>query len=89
MPGKLCNGVATDQPYINRSRAYCEGFSYRLGDTAANRPKINNPYGTDQATASADWDLGWDNCDGNADSILTRVETGCCPGEGQTVPGAI
>lgn len=85
MPGKLCNGVATDQPYINRSRAYCQGFLFRLQGTAVNRPKENNPYGVGQPTAAADWDLGWDNCNAEAGNSLTRAETGCCPGEGQTV----
>lgn len=88
MPGSLCNGKDTDQPYINRSRAYCQGFLYRLGGTAAARPKTNNPYGADQETAKVDWDLGWDTCDGAANTTLTRAVSGCCPGEGQTVPGA-
>ncbi len=88
MPGTLCNGVDTDQPYINRSRAYCQGFLYRLEGTENSRPKANNPYGTDQATAQADWNRGWDNCEARKGNTLTRADTGCCPGEGQTVAAA-
>ena len=88
MPGALCNGKDTDQPYINRSRAYCQGQQYRLSGTAAARPKTNNPYGAEQPVAKIDWDRGWDAIDAQADQVLTRATTGCCPGEGQTVPGA-
>ena len=85
MPGTLCNGVDTDQPYINRSRAYCQGFLYRLEGTAVAKPKTDNPYGADQEVAKVDWDTGWDNCNAQAGNALTRAMTGCCPGEGQTV----
>ncbi len=34
MPGKLCNGVAADQPYVNDSKAYCEGRGYATGGGA-------------------------------------------------------
>ena len=88
MPGTLCNGQPTQQPYINRSRAYCQGQQYRLSGTAAARPKTNNPYGADQEVAKVDWDKGWDDMDAAGGTTLTRAVTGCCPGEGQTVPGA-
>jgi len=88
MPGVLCNGVPTDQPYINRSRAYCEGFSYRLLGTELTNPKTDNPHATG-STAAADWDLGWDNCEAQSGNTLTRAETGCCQGEGQTVQAGV
>ena len=86
MPGSLCNGVDTDQPYINRSRAYCQGFLYRLGGTAIARPITDNPYdATERPTNNKDWNTGWNACEAQAGNTLTRAETGCCPGEGQTV----
>ena len=87
MAGKMYDGrdVTTARNGVpNNSKAYCEGMWYRAGDTALNRPKVNNPHqpGSEAATA---WDAGWDVADAAGGGQLGKDEAGPCGGAGTAV----
>ncbi len=82
MPGVFCNGVDTDQPLVNVSHAYCEGFYARALSNAASN--IYNQ--TETPTDYAEYQRGLDNAAALAGQTLTRANCGCCAGEGLTVP---
>lgn len=83
MPGVLCNGVGTDQPYVKDAHAYCEGQIYRRGGTRAERPSTDNPHSqTGNPVAYADWNRGWQKVDDANGTTLTRADVGCCDGAG-------
>lgn len=87
MAGKFSHGADTEQPApVIRSRAYCEGFNYRISDTSLNNPITDNPYSaTADPTANKDWDTGWSDGDALALSTLTADDCGPCAGSGVTV----
>lgn len=86
MPGVFCNGVDTDQPFVQESKAYAQGVEYRLGDTELARPKSDNPYDINERPVEhAAWNNGWDAVNGRATQPLRREDVGCAAGEGVIV----
>ena len=82
MPGVYCNGVDTDQPLVNVSHAYCEGFYARCLSASA-----TNPYSqTGTPVDYAEYQRGLDNAAALAGQTVTRAQCGCCAGSGLTVP---
>ena len=58
MPGKLCNGTPTDQPYISNSRAYCEGRAAAVAGALI----TTNPHALEPDKSF--WDDGWNSYNG-------------------------
>lgn len=58
--GNRCNGVPLDQPFVNESRAYCEGRAANARGVL----KTSNPLAHDPR-AEALWDDGWDSWNEN------------------------
>ena len=54
--GNRCNGVGTDQPFVNESRAYCDGRTA----AAQGALKATNPFAHDPRNETL-WDDGWDS----------------------------
>lgn len=70
MPGKLCNGVATDSPWLKESKSYCEGRNAATNGAAQN----TNPHPS--GTRDYDmWDSGWQSYNGGTGNALPRD---CC-----------
>jgi len=78
MPGKEYTGVGSTNRFNPRhQKAFCDGMAYRLGDTAANRPKANNPFSTStENEAKLAWDAGWDSAHANAGGALVPLNCG-------------
>ena len=71
MPGKFCNGVPADQPYVRESRAYCEGREAAYGGAVLG----DNPHPV--GTRDHDlWDSGHASYAGGVGSPLAQD---CCP----------
>lgn len=70
MPGKLCNGTATDSPKLKESKAYCEGRKAAIdGDALGDNP---HPVGESDHDA---WDAGHASYAGGVGTALPRD---CC-----------
>ncbi len=82
MPGSLCNGVPTDQPYVKRSNSYCRGFYDRALVSSPTNPFDQ----TENPVDFGDYAQGVTDCSAFAGSTLTRADVACCAGSGLTVP---
>jgi hypothetical protein len=79
MPGKLCNGVPTHQPYVSNAWAYCEGMAYRASGTAAAKPITGNPHSaTGDPVDWQNWNRGWTAADGESGGTIPALVAGCC-----------
>ena len=75
MPGKsdshtaaTAAGLGQYFPGSKEYRAWDEGWQYRYGGTAVQRPVTDNPYTSDlgKVAEKAAWDHGWNEADGNS-----------------------
>lgn len=68
-------------PGSKEGRAWDEGFRYRYGGTAAQRPSTDNPYNSADFPAEFDgWDAGWSTADANsAGTRFMPATTGAPP----------
>lgn len=82
MPGKECNGVATDQPYEKQGNSYCRGFYDRALSNSPTNPFVQ----AEDPVGFADYARGVTDCAAFAGSTLTADDTACCAGAGLTVP---
>ena len=65
-----CNGVETDQPFVNESRAYCDGRTAAAqGALKTTNPLAHDPRG------EALWDDGWDSWGADPAGLTQRD---CC-----------
>jgi len=86
MPGKLYNGVPTDQPYVSNAWAYCEGMAYRQAGTAIAQPITDNPHSaTGDPVAYANWNRGWTASDDAAGGTISEAAAGGCAMVGAAV----
>ena len=68
--GNRCNGVGTDQPFVNESRAYCDGRTA----AAQGADKTTNPFAHDPRNETL-WDDGWDSWGADPTGLTQRD---CC-----------
>ncbi len=68
--GHRCNGVETDQPFVNESRAYCDGRTA----AAQGALKTTNPLAHDPRNEAL-WDDGWDSWGADPAGLTQRD---CC-----------
>lgn len=61
---------------IDSARAFSEGIYYRAGDTAANRPLVDNPHEVGNENHDA-WDRGWQVAD---DASPAAIAQSAAPG---------
>ncbi len=85
MPGKGDFGQAGDLgkyfPGDNSWKAWDEGFRYRYGGTALERPAGNNPYLADPArqVEAVAWNDGWNEADNNTGGVRRMPATSGAP----------
>lgn len=70
MAGSLCDGTPTNQPYVNASRAYCEGRAVAVAGGLIG----DNPHATGSEDGTA-WAKGFNSYNGGVGAAQAQD---CC-----------